>query len=313
MAVETPLPAPLEWLETHAPLLHWPIRFGWRFFERWERDKCPLIAASLAFFGLLSVFPILLAAIALLSRFVADNPALLKQFRTFAASFFPGAAGDVLGEIDTIAQTSDPRTLGIAAIASLVWSGRAYFATLASVLNTIWPHAVARVWWKEQLMQFALLAGAGALWLCSTAATIGLQTAQRLAEPLMRRAPDAFLVRQPALWNFAGQIVAFFLTTLMFWLIYRFVPNVSTRRRRRLIWGAALWGSLAWEAAKWIFTDVISAQSARYRSTYGGVASVVLTLLWIYFSSMILLLGAEAAAVYEEMCGENKETRETAN
>ena len=70
---------------------------------------------------------------------------------------------------------------------------------------------------------------------------------------------------------------------------------------------------LAWEAAKWIFTDVISAQSARYRSTYGGVASVVLTLLWIYFSSMILLLGAEAAAVYEEMCGENKETRETAN
>lgn len=294
---ESTMPLPLQTLVKRAPALRLPIAFGWRLGERWGEDRCALTAAALAFFGLLSVFPIVLAAVAILSRSLASRPETLQGFHDFVKSFFPGAAGDITQQIDAVARASEPATLGILAVASLLWSGRAYFDTLASVLDTIWPHARPRPFWQHQLALWSLFGGAGLLWLLSTGATFALQTVQAVA---ISHA-DLFINRRPFIWDIAGKIVSFALTAVMFWLLYRFLPNVATRRRRRLVWGAAIIGSVGWEGAKWLFTAVIAAHVGRYQATYGSAAGVVLTLLWIYLSSSILLLGAEAAAVYEEL------------
>lgn len=296
------LPPPLRFFLQHAPGLRLPVRFGWRLGERWGDDRCAITAAALAFFGFLSIFPIVIAAIAILSRGLSSRPETLENFRNFVHGFFPGAASDITRQIDAVSHATDPATLGALAVASLLWSGRAYFATLASVLDTIWPHARARYFWQNQLALWSLFGGAGLLWLLSTGATFALRTAQSLAQS---RA-DFFLNRSPAVWDWSGKILSFALTTLMFWLLYRFLPNVTTRRRRRLVWGAALIGGVGWEASKWLFTSVIAANVGRYEATYGSAAGVVLTLLWIYLSSSILLLGAEAAAVYEELDASNE-------
>ena len=300
MANVNELPLLLEIAAVRAPFLRLPLRFAWRFGERWNADKCPLIAAAMAFFGLLSLFPLFLAALAILGNTLRNRPEIMEQLRTFVASLFPGAAGGILAEIDALAQTQSSNALGVVAILSLLWSGRAYFDTLASVLNGIWPGSAPRSFWKHQIVLWSLVVGAGALGVLSTVATIALQTAQTLAE----RWPDSYINGQPVLWNIAGKALSFALTTAMFWLVYRFVPHVATRRRRRLIWGAALLGAASWEGAKWFFANVIGHNLGHYRATYGGVAGVVLMLLWIYFSSTILLLGAEAAAVWEELSAE---------
>jgi membrane protein len=299
---EIVLPPPLEWLANELPVSRPVLCYGWRLSERWGADRCPLVAAALAFFGLLSVFPMVLAAVAILSRILANNPEALAGFRSFVQSFFPGAAGEVTHQIDAVARATDPAALGLLAVASLLWSGRAYFDTLASILNVIWPHARPRPFLQHQLALWSLFAGAGALWLLSTLATFALQTVQALAQSR----GDFFINRSPFVWDAAGRLLSFALTTLMFWLLYRFLPNVATRRRRRMVWGAALIGSIGWEGAKWLFTSVLTAHLSRYQATYGSAAGVVLTLLWIYLSSSILLLGAEAAAVYEELWAEKK-------
>lgn len=292
------LPAPVQNVIKRLPVLDLPIRFGWSFALRWDADRCPLMAAAMAFFGLLSVFPLMLAAVAILSRGVAGNKQVLEGFRAFVSSFFPGAAQQIIHEIDAIASGADATALGIVAIGSLIWSGRAYFDTLASVLNTIWPNTKPRTFWSHQLALWSLFLGAGLLWLLSTAATVAFSTLRVLSE----RLPDLFLNRTPVVWQLLTHLLSWALTFCMFLLLYRFLPNVETRRRRRVVWVAAVLGSLGWEAAKWLFTNVISHNLTRYQSTYGSVAGVVLTMLWIYFSSLILLIGAELAAVYEELC-----------
>jgi len=296
-----------EWtnkITQRAPRLEMPLRVGFRFAERWDADHCPLMAAAMAFFGLLSLFPLILAAVAILGRSVAGSPQVLEAFHTFVAGFFPGASRQIINEISAVGRNDNATTLGIVAIASLVWSGRAYFDTLASVLNSIWPGARPRSFWRHQLALWSLFGLAGLLWLFSTAATIALSTLQSFSA----RLPNLFWNRAPYVWTALGHLVSWLLTLCLFLVLYRFLPNVQSRRRKRVIWGAAVAGSLGWELAKWFFSAVISHNLSRYQTTYGSVAGVVLTMLWMYFSSLILLFGAEAAAVYEEIFPQLSET-----
>lgn len=303
----TELPIPVQNIVKRVPILELPVRFGWSFALRWDSDRCPLMAAAMAFFGLLSIFPLMLAAVAILSRGVSGSKGVLEGFRVFVSGFFPGAAQQIIHEIDAIAAGPDATALGIVAIGSLIWSGRAYFDTLASVLNTIWPNTKPRTFWSHQLALWSLFLGAGLLWLLSTAATVAFSTVRVLSA----RLPDLFLNRTPGIWQFMTHMLSWLLTFCMFLLLYRFLPNVETRRRRRVVLVAAVLGSLLWEVAKWLFTNVISHNLTRYQSTYGSVAGVVLTMLWIYFSSLILLIGAELAAVYEELCPPNEDCIKT--
>jgi len=291
------LPAPLETLLQRAPRLAWPVYFGWHLAERWGRDECPLKAAAMAFFGVLSLFPLVLAVVAILGQTVVADQNVLQQFREFIATFFPGVSGDILKEVDAVAANTNATTLGIFGVLSLLWSGRAYFDTLASVLNTIWPKATPRSFLMHQLALWSTFLGVGVLWLLSTGVTFAISAVRALNELL----PDLFINRQPQLWDWLTWFTSWLLTTLMFWLLYRFLPNVQSKRRRRIVLGAALLAGVGWELAKFAFVHFLS-NVARYKSTYGSIAGVMLTMMWIYIASLIILLGAEAAAAYEETC-----------
>jgi membrane protein len=294
-------PATFRWIEAHAPSLHWPLYFLWRLMMRWGEDQCALKAAAMAFFGFLSVFPIILAAVTVLATMLAGNTGALAAFQSFVAQFFPGQTGEdvsaaMQNAVTKIAGGTSVTTLGLIAFVSLLWSGRAFFATLAEVLSAVWPRSRPRSFWRRQLVLWSTFVGAGALWLLSTLATFALAVAvhvlQFLPETLRHLLPWVDIVSRLLTW---------LLTVVMFWLIYRYLPNVEGSRRRRIIWGAAVLAALGWELAKWGFTKFLG-NLDRYQATYGSVAGVVLTLMWIYVSSMIVLLAAEAAAAFEETC-----------
>ncbi len=295
------MPPFLENFLQRAPFLRPTVRFGWRLFERWNDDSCPLMAAALAFFGLLSVFPLALAGVAILARFLAGNALALRDFAAFVTAFFPGAAGaGIAGEIEravrSIAAGPDAATLSLVALGSLLWSGRAYFDTLATVLNRIFPGATARSFLGHQIALWTLIFGTGALFLLSMAVTFALSLAQSLAA----RFPDFFINRAPFVWDFLGRGASLTLTFAMFYLLYRFTPNRLTPPRRRIVVASALVATLGWEIAKWGFAQFLG-NVTRYEATYGGVAGVVVTMMWIYVSSLIVLAGAEVGATWEEM------------
>jgi membrane protein len=295
------LPPPLQTLIERWPRLSFAVRFGWRLGERWGNDRCAIVAAALAFFGLLSLFPLMLAAIAILGHALAGRPGAVTQFVQFADGFFPGATGLILqqrirGEVGSIAQAPSGVTVGVFSLLSLLWSGRAYFDTLAAVLNTIWPHARPRTWLQHQAALWSTFAGAGFLYALSIAASV----AQNLARTLSDRLPNLFFNRQPMLWEWVGHATSWALSLFMFWMIYRFLPNATRGRRGRDALRASMVAAVALELAKLIFARYLP-DSARYGAVYGSVAGVILTLMWLYLSSSIVLLGAEVAAAWADV------------
>lgn len=302
-------PRAVEWLTLKVPFLRGPIYFFWYLSRHWSQDQCTIKAAAMAFFGFLSIFPMILAAVSILATMLAGNSMALETFQEFVEQFFPGPSGNDISlamgnAIDKIADGPNATTLGIIALGSLLWSGRAFFATLAQVLNSVWPGTRTRTFFQNQMVLWGTFLGAGVLWLLSTFSMFLNVLVYRVTLFL----PG--VLREGLPWlDIASRSLSFLLTVLMFWLIYRFLPNVSGSRRPRLIWGAALLAALGWETAKITFTQFLG-NLDRYQAIYGSVAGVIVTLMWIYVSSLIILLGAEAAASYEEATLKLKQLRE---
>lgn len=267
--------------------------------RRWGEDECPIKAAAMAFFGLISIFPIILAGVSILATVMAGNKEVLEAFGGLVAQFFPGQAGNnvsyaVKMAVYRIASGPNATSLGIVAFASLLWSGRAYFATLATVLNRIWPDARDRGFLQHQVVLWSTFAIAGILGLLSMLTTLILSAAR----PILSSFPLWF-VNWFVLFNILSHLLSWGFAFLMFLMLYWFLPNVQARQRG-LIFVTAILTTLAWEIAKFLY-GAAAGKVLRYEATYGGVAGVVVTLVWIYFASMILLVGAESAAAWDEM------------
>ncbi len=290
------LPGFVETVLAKVPFLRAPVTFGFRFAARWGEDSCPLMAAALAFFGLLSMFPLALAGVAVLARLLAGDQVALANFSGFAASFFPGAAGaNLSAEIErgvtSIANNPNVTRTSVIALVSLLWAGRAYFDTLATVLNRVFPGAQPRSFLSHQITLWSLLFGAGALFLLSSGVTFGLAFLQKMGEQL----PNFWINRAPVFYDLLGKFAGYAITLLMFYLLYRFTPNRKVAPRSRTLLISALVGALGWEIGKWAFGNFLG-NVTRYEAAYGSVAGVVMTMLWIYYASMIVLLGAEFGA-----------------
>jgi len=147
---------------------------------------------------------------------------------------------------------------------------------------------------QQQLVLWGMFAAAGILGLLSMFSTLALTA----VKPFLSSLPLWFLNRL-LLINIFSHVLSWGFAFLMFWLLYRFLPNVQSRQRT-LILGAALFATVAWELAKYVFGNV-AGKVIHYEATYGGIAGVVVTLVWIYVASTILLLGAEGAAAWEGM------------
>ena len=85
----------------------------------------------------------------------------------------------------------------------------------------------------------------------------------------------------------------------MFYLLYRFAPNRTQSPPRKAIVAGALFSAVAFEVAKWAFAHFLG-NVTRYEATYGSLAGVILTMMWLYFLSMIVLMGAQVGATWEE-------------
>lgn len=275
------------------------VQFILILIRRWGDDECLVKAAAMAFFGLISIFPIILAGVSILATVMAGNREVLQAFGGLVAQFFPGMAGNnvehaVKMAVYRIASGPNATSLGIVAFVSLLWSGRAYFATLAIVLNRIWPEAKDRGFLQRQILPWGMFAAAGILGLLSMLTTLVLSAAR----PILSSFPLWFINWFMVL-NILSHLLSWGFAFLMFLLLYWFLPNVHARQRG-LIFVTAIFTTLAWEIAKFLYSAA-AGKVLHYESVYGGVAGVVVTLVWIYVASVILIIGAESAAAWDEM------------
>lgn len=269
----------------------WPTRIpvaGWRdvakrVLAQVRNDQLPLIAAGVAFYAMLAMFP---AFIALVSAYalVADPDQVSAQL-TPIVSTLPGAAGDlVVDQLRKATQLgSGGLTLGLVlSVVGVLWSVSNGIMALIRGANLAYNEEDTREFFRLRasallLTVAALVVGVIALGLVAAFPVVldqlGLDTLGR------------------SLANVARWVGLTLLIGVALAGLYRYGPDRNRARWRWVSWGAFV-AMVLWLAASAAFSLYVS-NFSRYHQTYGALAGVAILLLWLYLSSFIALLGAE--------------------
>jgi membrane protein len=247
-------------------------------------------AASIAYYALLSFFPIMLLALSILGEMTSDATDRDAVVR-FVFRYFPRQFGFITGQLDAF-QTS-PVTFGFWGIVALVWASLGVFNAVTSAVNHAWAVEKRRSFLSHRLVGFLMMVSAGLILM------LGLVIASlvRLAET---RLGEAFLL-SPWLDNFSGVFASYLATGLLIGcvaLVFYFIPN--TKVRFRDVWPGAILVGVLWRIALRLFSWY-AADLATWNVIHGSIAAVVVFLLWIYVSAVILLYGVEMTASYARL------------
>src|SRR5512134_3191861 len=257
----------------------------------WWDDDCTRLGASLAYYTLFAIAPVLLVATAIAGM-------------VFGAE---AVRGEIVGQLDqlvgregahavqSLLEGASQRRAGIVATVvgsfAFVVAATGAFLELQAALNTIWrvkpkPGVNLRAFVLDRLRSFGLVVAIGFLLMVSLAVSAALAA---LSGSLARRSPSI-----PLVWNAVNVLVSLVVTTALFALLYRFLPDVHLRWRD-VTTGAFVTAVLFTIGQQ--FIGLYLGQSS-VASSYGATGSVMILLLWVYYSCQILLFGAEFTRAY---------------
>jgi membrane protein len=252
-------------------------------------DNCAGLAAQLAFYFLLSLFPAVLFLVALAAYLPVEQN--LSELVVTLGAVAPAELVALLREqLDQIVQGRHASLLTLG-IAGAIWSSSAAMVAIIDALNHAYDIAEWRPWWKRRCVAIALTMSLAVFTLIALAfVLIGPAMASRLAD-WFGLAP-AFAV----VWQLIRWPVILLSVVLAVDLVYHFAPN----RAARFAWitPGALIATGLWVASSFVFKFYVT-NVADYAVTYGTIGGVIVTMLWFYVSGLALLIGAELNAVLE--------------
>lgn len=255
----------------------------WRTYEEFGNDRLLAVAAGVVFYGLLAIFPAVTALVSSYGLFA--DAATVGRHLTFAAALMPeGAFGIVEEQINRIA-VQGGGGLSLAFIFGLglaIWSANAGMKAIMDALNVIYDEEEKRGFIKLNLMSLALTLGALTSLLIAIASVIVF--------PLML---NWMGLGGAAEWTIAVLRWPALLVLVIFGLavLYRFGPSRREARWRWLSVGAVV-AALMWLAGSLLFSWYLS-NFADYNATYGSLGAGIGLMMWLWLSTISILLGAE--------------------
>jgi membrane protein len=244
--------------------------------EQTAVNEIAIRSASIAYYGLFSLFPLLLFLVFLGSQFLESEEARVALNDTIA-EFLPAASETVQQVVD---QTIEARgSIGLIGGIGLLWSASTLFNQMTTSLNVIWG-ASPRPFWRRRLVALISVLTIATLFILSIA--------------LSALAAIQWPGQGTVIWQWLNFSVGLGITILLFWLLYHGIPNISVNRKASL--GGAILSALLWQAAKSVFAWYLASGLNNYGAVYGSLASVIALILWVYISALILFLGAEFGA-----------------
>jgi membrane protein len=265
---------------------------AWRAVVRMANTDDFTFAASIGYYALLSLFPVLLVIISILGSVTASDANRLAVL-TFVLRYFPRQFDFISAQLDAFRQT--PIRVGIGGGAALLWASLGVFNAINAAVNHAWGVEQLRNFWTHRLFSFLMLVAAALLLLTALllATTVQVVEARWFAN---------FHWNSPVLTMLRGLTVRYatsLLPSVVFGLIYYFVPNVSDILVKD-VWLGALITGLLWDMGlkgfSWFVRD-----TTRWTPIHGSIATVVMFMIWIYISAVILLWGVEFTAAYAKM------------
>lgn len=255
-----------------------------------NEDNCIHLAAGVAYYAVFSIFPLILALIAL-SSFLFQTAEAQDAIISGVTSFLPGSGELVRRNINLVLR--ERGAIGIFAAITLLWAAKAVFGAITTSLNLAWNVQETRPFLRLTALQLALVFGVGLVLLLSLILTAALQLFLKLQIPVLGRAPfgdDA--------WSLLVALIPLVLTIISFYMVYRFVPNKRVAPEEA--WPGAITAGVLFEIAKNGFVYYTS-NFANFRVVYGSVAVFIVLLFWAWLSGVILLFGAEICSEYSKL------------
>ena len=252
-------------------------------------DNCFGLAAQLAFYFLLALFPALLFLIALIGYLPIEN-ALSELLAALGAVAPRELVALIRVQLARIADGREASLLTLGIIGA-IWSSSAAMVAIIDALNHAYDVAEWRPWWKRRLVAIFLTIALTIFIIVSLALIlIGPYAASYVAEWLRLGAGVAVM------WSLVRWPLMILCVVLGVDLVYYFAPN----RRARWAWvtpGSVLATAL-WIVSSFAFKLYVM-NVGEYTATYGAIGAAIVTLLWFYVSSIAILIGAELNGVIE--------------
>jgi len=259
-------------------------------------DKAQRLGAALAFYTIFSLAPLLLIAIAIAGLVFGREAAQGEIFDQLRTVFGPQAAAAIQEMVKSAAKPKSGTIATVVGIVTLLFGAAGVFGQLKDALNTIWnvePKKEGGLlkMLKDRFLSFAMVLGTGFLLLVSLVLDSAIAAAGHF---LGNRLPGG-----EALWQGIQLVVSLGVVTLLFALIFRFLPDVHPSWRD--VWLGAVFTAVLFVIGK--FALGLYLGKSAVGSSYGAAGSLVVLLLWVYYSAQILFFGAEFTQVYARSHG----------
>jgi len=259
-------------------------------FSSWSGHDAPRLGAALAFYAILSLAPLVILAIAILGQILGHSTAeghLLDQIEDLIGS---QGAEYVKGIIQQSQKPASGAFASIVGVITLLFGASGVFAELRSALNTMWdvkPQSEGGIWQlvKHRFFSFGIVLAVGFLLLVSLVISTALSAIDEYF--------SGFVTMPMFAMSAINVIISLAGITVLFALIFRFVPDVKIPWRN--VWIGALVTAVLFSIGKSLIGLYLG--KAAVGSAYGAAGSMVVIIVWVYYSAMIFLFGAEFTEV----------------
>jgi membrane protein len=271
--------------------------------DEWQRDKVDRMAAALAYYTLFSIAPLLVIAVAVAGAVFGQEAA-----RGEVVAQIQGLLGKAGAEVvqTALANTQNPESgngivPSIVSTLALIFGASGVFIQLQDSLNAVWnvdesPQAGVKAVVRKRIFSFAMVITIGFILMVSLVVSAGLAALSAFTNHL-------FPVLE-SLWKLANIGISLGVFTLLFALIYKYLPDIKIAWRDVLV--GALFTSILFSIGKELLGFYLG--NGSFGSAYGAAGSVITVLAWIYYSVQIMLFGAEFTQVYTRRYGSHRAT-----
>ena len=272
----------------------------WRLFvqtfDAWSSDKVPRHGAALAYYTVLSLVPLLVVIIGMIGLIFGQEAAQGYIVEQIAALVGPQSAAAIKDMIQRANQPTTGIVATVVATATLLLGASGVFGQLQDSLNTIWgvePKEGRGIWGliKDRFISFAALLGTGFLLLVSLVLSAGLAAFGKWFGGWLP-APEVVL-------QVLEFLISFAVITGLFAMIFKTLPDAHVAWRD--VWVGAALTAMLFTVGK--FAIGLYLGKSDVGSAYGAAGSLVILLVWVYYSAQILLFGAEFTQVYANAVG----------
>lgn len=280
-----------------------PKDYIWLFrraYTEWNSDNVRLFSAAVAYFSLFSLAPLLLIAIAI-AGFIFGHATAQEH----VISEITGTVGDegalilqkLMGAISVPTHTIAATSVGVGII---MYGASRVFWHMQEALNSIWKIRGKRIrgikgFLHDQLLSFATVLLTGLLLFLSLLSSTTLSMISKYSIDLN--------LHVPLFWKLLNLALSFGGVTILFALLFKVLPNVKIKWSD--VWLGALTAAILFGIGKYLIGLYLTYSSVS--STYGAAGSLVILLVWIYYSAMIFFFGAELSQIYTSRFGSGRE------